>query len=58
ARMLDEAGIVVPPGVGYGAHGEGYIRFALTAPEERIAEAITRMEKANIRYKQPVAVTL
>jgi LL-diaminopimelate aminotransferase len=54
-RMLDEAGIVVPPGVGYGTYGEGYIRFALTAPEERIAEAITRMEKAGLGYKQPAS---
>lgn len=56
-RLLDEAGIVVPPGVGYGDHGEGYIRFALTAPEERIALAIERMEQAGIRYKQPANIS-
>jgi LL-diaminopimelate aminotransferase len=42
-RMLDEAGIVVTPGVGFGRAGEGYVRFALTRPAERIAEAIERM---------------
>lgn len=47
-RMLDEAGIVVPPGTGYGSHGEGYVRIALTAPVERMEQAIQRMEKAGI----------
>lgn len=42
-RMLDEAGIVVTPGVGFGRAGEGYVRFALTRTAERIAEAIERM---------------
>jgi aspartate/methionine/tyrosine aminotransferase len=34
---------VVTPGVGYGARGSGYIRISLTAPDERIAEAIRRI---------------
>jgi LL-diaminopimelate aminotransferase len=42
-RMLDDAGIVVTPGVGFGKAGEGYVRFALTRSVERIAEAIERM---------------
>ncbi|MEN6342791.1 MAG: LL-diaminopimelate aminotransferase [Methanospirillum sp.] len=44
ARLLDEAAIVATPGVGFGAHGEGYVRFALTRPVERIEEALARME--------------
>jgi LL-diaminopimelate aminotransferase len=44
SRMLDEAGIVVTPGVGFGRYGEGYVRFALTRSEERIREAVSRME--------------
>jgi LL-diaminopimelate aminotransferase len=43
ARMLNEAGIVVTPGVGFGTHGEGYVRFALTRSVERIEEALERM---------------
>ncbi|HEY9766144.1 MAG TPA: LL-diaminopimelate aminotransferase [Chroococcales cyanobacterium] len=50
-RLLDEAGIIVPPGVGYGDCGEGYIRFALTAPLGRIREAVARMEKNNLRFR-------
>jgi len=44
ARLLDEAAIVATPGVGFGSHGEGYVRFALTRPVDRIREALDRME--------------
>ncbi|MGC9434551.1 MAG: LL-diaminopimelate aminotransferase [Methanomicrobiales archaeon] len=43
ARMLDEAGIVVTPGTGFGPGGEGFVRFALTRSVERIEEAIDRI---------------
>jgi LL-diaminopimelate aminotransferase len=42
-RLLDEAGIVVTPGVGFGSGGDGYIRFALTRSTGRIQEAVDRM---------------
>jgi LL-diaminopimelate aminotransferase len=48
ARFLSEADIVVTPGNGFGAAGEGYIRVALTCPADRLAEAIKRIEKAGI----------
>jgi LL-diaminopimelate aminotransferase len=48
--LLDKCGIVVPPGVGYGASGEGYFRIALTICEERLYAAIQRMQDAGIRY--------
>ncbi|BAB76026.1 pyridoxal phosphate-dependent aminotransferase [Anabaena sp. FACHB-709] len=48
--LLDKCGIVVPPGVGYGASGEGYFRVALTISDERLHEAIQRMQDAGIRY--------
>jgi len=43
--ILERANIVVTPGVGFGKYGEGYIRIALTVPEERIREAIERLKK-------------
>jgi len=43
-RLLDEAGIVVTPGIGYGPTGEGYVRLSITIPDERIEEAVRRME--------------
>lgn len=42
-RLLDEAGVFVAPGSGYGAHGEGYVRFSLTVPDDRLAEAMDRL---------------
>ncbi|MCU0861700.1 MAG: aminotransferase class I/II-fold pyridoxal phosphate-dependent enzyme [Methanomassiliicoccales archaeon] len=44
-RMLNEAGVVVTPGVGFGQGGEGFIRMALTQSSARIEEALGRMEK-------------
>lgn len=50
AKMLDECGIVVVPGNGYGPEGDGYFRVALTASVSRLEEAISRMEKSGIRF--------
>ncbi|MBP2133911.1 LL-diaminopimelate aminotransferase [Methanomicrobium sp. W14] len=44
-KMLNEAGIVVTPGVGFGRNGNGYVRFAITRDIERINEAIERMKE-------------
>jgi LL-diaminopimelate aminotransferase len=43
AAKLLSAGVVVTPGVGFGAHGENYVRFSLTQPKERIIEASKRI---------------
>ncbi|MFH1644916.1 MAG: LL-diaminopimelate aminotransferase [Candidatus Omnitrophota bacterium] len=42
--LLEKADIVVTPGVGFGPNGEGYIRMALTVKEQRLLEAIKRIE--------------
>lgn len=44
-RLLEKAGIVVTPGVGFGKYGEGYIRFSITQPTGRIEQAVERLEK-------------
>jgi len=43
-RLLDEAGVVVTPGIGYGPSGEGYVRLSLTIPDDRLEEGVRRME--------------
>jgi len=43
AAKLLSAGIVVTPGIGFGEHGENYVRFSLTQPKERIIEASKRI---------------
>jgi LL-diaminopimelate aminotransferase len=44
-HMLNKAGVLATPGNGFGKAGEGYVRFALTAPADRIQEAVDRIEK-------------
>ena len=46
AEVLEKANIVVTPGVGFGQHGEGYFRIALTVAKERMKEAVERLKKA------------
>ena len=44
--LLDRAGVFVAPGSGYGPGGEGYVRFSLTAPDDRLEEAMERIARA------------
>ncbi|MGI8632416.1 MAG: LL-diaminopimelate aminotransferase [Solirubrobacterales bacterium] len=44
-HVLDEAGVVVSPGSMYGDGGEGFFRISLTTPDERLTEAVQRLEK-------------
>ncbi|MBI2080849.1 MAG: aminotransferase class I/II-fold pyridoxal phosphate-dependent enzyme, partial [candidate division NC10 bacterium] len=48
-RLLQEGGIVTTPGNGFGEHGEGYIRAALTVGVDRIREAVRRIEGLSLR---------
>jgi LL-diaminopimelate aminotransferase len=41
--LLEETGILVTPGHGFGKTGEGYVRFAFTSPEEQLQEAARRL---------------
>jgi len=43
--VLEEAAVVISPGSMYGPSGEGFFRIALTAPDERIEEAVERMRE-------------
>ena len=44
-KLIREAGIMVTPGTGFGAEGQGYVRFAMTIPLPLMKEAVARMEK-------------
>jgi len=43
-KLIEEQGIVVTPGSGFGDEGEGYFRISITIGEDRIAEAIQRLK--------------
>ena len=43
--ILEKAGVLATPGNGFGEASEGYVRFALTKPKERISEAVDRLKR-------------
>jgi LL-diaminopimelate aminotransferase len=45
SKVLDDAGVNVTPGNGFGEHGEGYFRISLTVPDARLDEALERLRK-------------
>lgn len=44
-KLLDGAGVVCTPGIGFGKYGEGFVRIALTQSVDRVREAVERIEK-------------
>lgn len=49
AMLLKQYGILATPGVGLGVkHGEGFVRFSLTAPTANCKEAMLRLEKGGM----------
>lgn len=49
--LLQEADVAVAAGNGFGKNGEGYIRVGLLVEENRIREAIRRIEKLQLFQK-------
>ena len=49
SALLSEVGIVMTPGTGFGRHGEGYVRAALTVEISRIHEAVKRIAASNLK---------
>ena len=48
--LLEQTGILVVPGTGYGAGGEGYFRISITTSNDRLEEAVKRLKQHNIRF--------
>ncbi|WP_458123051.1 aminotransferase class I/II-fold pyridoxal phosphate-dependent enzyme [Paenibacillus sp. Z3-2] len=46
--LLREAKVAVAPGIGFGSHGEGYVRAGLLSDENRLCEAVERIGKLNL----------
>ncbi len=42
--LIEETGIAVAPGVGFGAYGEGYVRIALVTHYQRYHDALLRLK--------------
>ena len=44
-ELAREADVAVSPGIGFGKHGEGYVRFALVENEQRIGQAVRNIRR-------------
>jgi alanine-synthesizing transaminase len=43
--LVEKAGVAVSPGIGFGEHGEGYVRIALVENEQRIRQAARNIRR-------------
>lgn len=47
-ELVERCGVICTPGCSFGPLGEGYVRFALTLPPEKIKAAVKEIEKSGI----------
>ena len=43
--LIEKADVAVSPGIGFGEHGEGYVRIALVENEQRIRQAARNIRR-------------
>ena len=43
ADLLDQVGVAVTPGIGYGKNGEGYVRLSLTISDASLVKGLSRL---------------
>ena len=43
ADLLEQVGVAVTPGIGYGKQGEGYIRLSMTIPDASLVKGLSRL---------------
>lgn len=53
-RLMEEEGVIVLPGSGFGAGGEGYFRISFIVAPARLAEAAARAGRLLARWGAPV----
>ena len=47
-ELMNRSGVICTPGASFGPSGEGYVRFALTMPEEKLCEAVAAIRESGI----------
>ena len=47
-ELMERAGVIVTPGISFGPLGEGYVRFALVLPPEKIKKALCAIQESGI----------
>ena len=45
-KLMDEAGVAVSPGRGFGEEGEGFLRLAIVENSQRLRQAVRAIGKA------------
>ncbi len=43
ADLLEQVGVAVTPGIGYGRSGEGYVRLSLTVPDAAMVKGLSKL---------------
>ncbi len=43
ADLIEQVGVAVTPGIGYGKNGEGYVRLSLTIPDAGLVKGLSRL---------------
>ncbi len=51
-HLLEEADVAVAPGIGFGEHGEGFVRIALVENEQRIRQAARNVKRFLADYSK------
>lgn len=47
-ELMEKARVIVTPGASFGPHGEGYVRFALVLPPEKIREVVDAIRRSGL----------
>ncbi len=47
-ELVDKTGVICTPGTAFGPMGEGYVRFALVLPKEKLDEIVDVIDKSGI----------
>lgn len=47
-ELMERSGVICVPGSSFGSLGEGYVRFALVMPEEKLLEVVESIRKSGI----------
>ena len=48
AKAINEAGVIVTPGLGFGPSGDSHFRISLTTPDDRLTEGLERLAKLQL----------
>ena len=48
SQVLEQSGVVITPGNGFGPSGEGFVRLSLTVNGDRLSEAVRRIERITL----------